>query len=242
MIKLPLTCPFVWSHGNVRLGASSVDPSTPRQAVVDEGPGKRRRIAANMAEVRNPKSVDHTLAPESETTREEKTQMDRTIRTRQRIFTTVLGIAALAVVLLPASALALPAYAAATGQPCSSCHVNPAGGGALSAKGQAFAAVSTHAANPAGAWSQVNAAPAPAAPAPAPAAAPAAPAAPAAAPVAAPAAPAAAPAAPAAAAATGSAPRTLPTTGEAGIPSQLPIALLFLGASLAGLGLSLQRR
>ncbi len=150
--------------------------------------------------------------------------MGRTFRTRLHIFAVVLGAVALAVVLLPASALALPAYASATGQPCSTCHVNPAGGGTLTAKGQAFAAISTHATNPAGAWAQVNA---PAAPAPAPAA-------PAAAPAAAPSAPAAAPAP--------ARPSTLPTTGDAGTASQLPMALMYLSAALGGLGLSLRRR
>lgn len=89
---------------------------------------------------------------------------------------------------------ALPEYATATGQPCGACHINPAGGGAFTATGQAFAAISTHATNPAGAWARLSApapapvpAPAPAyGPAPAPATAPAP--APAAAPVPAPAA------------------------------------------------------
>lgn len=148
---------------------------------------------------------------------------------KSRILMVIVGAAALAITLLPLTALALPAYAAATGQACSVCHVNPAGGGTLTAKGQAFAAISTHASDPAGAWAQVNA----------PAAAPtAAPAAPAAAP-AAPAAPAAAPAAPAAPAA---APKALPTTGDIGEFSQLPTALLYLSAAFAGLGLSLRRR
>ena len=155
--------------------------------------------------------------------------MGRNVTTRLSIFTALLCTAVLAA-LLPATAFALPAYAAATGQACSVCHVNPAGGGARTAKGQAFAAVSTHATNPAGAWAQINAAPA----APAPAApAPAAPAAPRPAP--------AAPAAPAAPVA-GNAPSTLPTTGDAGTASQIPIALMYLSAAFAGLGLSLRRR
>lgn len=69
---------------------------------------------------------------------------------------------------------ALPQYATATGQPCATCHVNPAGGGTLTARGQAFAAVPTHASNPSAAFAQSDPAPAPApapsAPAPAPAA------------------------------------------------------------------------
>lgn len=66
---------------------------------------------------------------------------------------------------------ALPQYAAATGQACGTCHVNPAGGGPRNATGQAFEAIPTHATDPAGAFAQATA-PAPA-PAPAPVAAPA---------------------------------------------------------------------
>ena len=40
----------------------------------------------------------------------------------------------------PKSANALPAYAAATGKPCGTCHQNPAGGGPRNAFGEAFAA------------------------------------------------------------------------------------------------------
>lgn len=75
--------------------------------------------------------------------------------------------------LLPTVSSALPQYAAATGQPCATCHVNPAGGGTLTATGTSFAAIPTHSTDPAGAWAQLSA---PAAPAPAPAPAPAAPA------------------------------------------------------------------
>src|SRR5512142_3297327 len=101
-------------------------------------------------------------------------------------------VSAILVALFTASAtFALPAYAAATGQPCSTCHVNPAGGGTLTATGSAFAAIPTHSTNPAAAFAQVSA--------PAKAPAPAAPAAP----------------APAAGAApTKAAPPALPTTGE----------------------------
>ncbi|MBI4302466.1 MAG: hypothetical protein HY664_07660 [Chloroflexi bacterium] len=69
------------------------------------------------------------------------------------------------------SSAALPSYATATGQPCSTCHVNPAGGGTLTAIGQAFAAIPTHSTDPAGAFRQVSA-PAPT-PTPAPSTAPA---------------------------------------------------------------------
>jgi mono/diheme cytochrome c family protein len=41
---------------------------------------------------------------------------------------------------VPKPAAALPAYAAATGKPCVTCHQNPAGGGARNAFGEAFAA------------------------------------------------------------------------------------------------------
>jgi hypothetical protein len=57
--------------------------------------------------------------------------------------------------------LALPAYAAATGQSCSACHIDPAGGGALNSSGQAFAAISTHSSDPAGAWAQAIGSPVP---------------------------------------------------------------------------------
>ena len=72
---------------------------------------------------------------------------------------------------------ALPQYAAATGQPCSTCHINPAGGGPRNATGQAFEAIPTHSTDPAGAFAQIShpAAPAPTqapTPAPAPPAAP----------------------------------------------------------------------
>ena len=40
----------------------------------------------------------------------------------------------------PKPAAALPAYAAATGKACGTCHVNPAGGGPRNAFGEAFAA------------------------------------------------------------------------------------------------------
>jgi hypothetical protein len=56
------------------------------------------------------------------------------------------GVAALAfgaffsVIAAPKPALALPAYAASTGKPCGTCHVNPAGGGPRTKFGAAFAA------------------------------------------------------------------------------------------------------
>lgn len=69
----------------------------------------------------------------------------------------------------PTTTVALPAYGTATGQACGACHVNPAGGGPLTAKGQQFQAVATHITDPAGAWAQINqpaatATPVPAAP------------------------------------------------------------------------------
>lgn len=39
---------------------------------------------------------------------------------------------------LVAGAGALPSYATSTGEPCATCHVNPAGGGTLTAAGQTF--------------------------------------------------------------------------------------------------------
>jgi mono/diheme cytochrome c family protein len=41
---------------------------------------------------------------------------------------------------VPKPAQALPAYAAATGKACGTCHQNPAGGGPRNAFGEAFAA------------------------------------------------------------------------------------------------------
>jgi hypothetical protein len=44
------------------------------------------------------------------------------------------------IVAVPKSAEALPAYATQTGKACGACHKNPAGGGARTAYGEAFAA------------------------------------------------------------------------------------------------------
>ncbi|MDO8690202.1 MAG: hypothetical protein Q7R39_09385 [Dehalococcoidia bacterium] len=84
----------------------------------------------------------------------------------------ILAIVASFVVLLrpTTTTSALPDYAAKTGQACGACHVSAAGGGPRTAKGDAFAAIPTHAPDPVGAWAQVSGA---AAPAPAPATAPA---------------------------------------------------------------------
>lgn len=38
------------------------------------------------------------------------------------------------------TAMALPEYSAQTGEPCSSCHISPSGGGARTARGQAWIA------------------------------------------------------------------------------------------------------
>lgn len=150
---------------------------------------------------------------------------------------------------LPSVTWATPRFAQATGQPCSQCHVDPAGGGPRNAFGQSFEAIPTYSSDPAGAFRQLTSAPAaPAAPAPAAPAAPApaapAPAAPAASP-AAPAAPAAAPAAPAPAAgaapAAGKPPVALPATGDGGASSSLPAAIALLGFSVCGAGLALRR-
>lgn len=47
-------------------------------------------------------------------------------------------IAGAAVTLSPSQAQATAAYAKETGKPCGACHVNPAGGGKLTAAGLAF--------------------------------------------------------------------------------------------------------
>jgi len=46
----------------------------------------------------------------------------------------------LAVLATPGAAGALPEYAAQTGEPCSSCHVSPSGGGPRGPRGQAWVA------------------------------------------------------------------------------------------------------
>lgn len=69
----------------------------------------------------------------------------------------ILVVAGLISLLNPAPSLALPTYAAATGQSCATCHINPAGGGPRTAIGQRFEAIATHSTDPAGAWAQVQA-------------------------------------------------------------------------------------
>jgi hypothetical protein len=54
--------------------------------------------------------------------------------------TTAALIAAGIVLLAPGKTNATPAYAAQTGKSCGTCHVNPAGGGALKAFGKKFQA------------------------------------------------------------------------------------------------------
>ena len=61
----------------------------------------------------------------------------------------------------PMPAAALPDYSAKTGQACGVCHVNPAGGGPLTLRGQAFAAIPTHTADPLGAFLQSGGPPTP---------------------------------------------------------------------------------
>lgn len=53
----------------------------------------------------------------------------------------LLACTALILLIIPASTgNALPEYAAQTGEPCSSCHVSPSGGGARGPRGQAWVA------------------------------------------------------------------------------------------------------
>jgi hypothetical protein len=88
----------------------------------------------------------------------------------RRSHATLLVATVLAMVTLIASvtaAGAFPSDTQKTGQPCGTCHVNPAGGGALTAAGQTYRATGAlPAAAPAPA-APAPAAPAPAAPAPA---------------------------------------------------------------------------
>lgn len=128
--------------------------------------------------------------------------------------TVMIGTIAAVALLLAPSASALPDYTAKTGASCGACHVSPGGGGALTSQGAAFAAISTHAANPAAAWQQVTA------PAPAPTPIPSAP-------------PAAAPAAAA------PAPATLVRTGEPALAGNMGFMVLG-GVLLLGLGLGIR--
>lgn len=143
-------------------------------------------------------------------------------------------VAALASLAHPVPTAALPDYAAKTGQACGVCHVSPAGGGALTARGTAFAAIPTHFADPAAAFTQSGAAAQPAAtptaPPAAPAATPTAPAAPAA--TATP-----APAKPAGTATPAPAPGALPRTGG---DTSLPLVMLG-GAIILTLGWAVRR-
>ena len=128
---------------------------------------------------------------------------------------------------------ALPDYATKTGQACGVCHVNPAGGGALTARGTAFAAIPTHTSDPAGAFTQSGAAAATPTAAPKPAATPTA---------AATAAPAASPtAAPKPAATATATPGALPRTGGEPITPILAGGGAFLAVLGAGLRMLLRR-
>ena len=51
---------------------------------------------------------------------------------------------------------ALPQYSTAIGEPCATCHANPAGGGPLTPLGAAFAAIPSHGMDPVGAWVQLE--------------------------------------------------------------------------------------
>src|SRR3972149_10414787 len=82
------------------------------------------------------------------------------IGSRTRSIIPALGLAGAVVALVVLAGAgppsALPNDAAATGQACGVCHVNPAGGGPRTPIGQAFEAIPTHASDPAGAWAQVS--------------------------------------------------------------------------------------
>jgi hypothetical protein len=164
---------------------------------------ERSRVRLGWNRRRPAQTQEHTLS----VTREGSSRM-------KRIHATLLVATVLAMVTLIASvtaAGAFPADAQKTGQPCSACHVNPAGGGGLTSAGQAYKATG----------SLPAAAPAPAAPAPA-APAPAAP-------------------ATKAPTTTAPAPTALPATGEGAVASALPGALGLLGLFSLGLGYGVSR-
>ncbi len=83
----------------------------------------------------------------------------RTLRPLQRLLLVLALAASVAIpaaLFRPTPGAALPGYAAATGQACGTCHVSPSGGGTLTGQGSAFAGVSTHSSDPAGAWAQIT--------------------------------------------------------------------------------------
>lgn len=167
--------------------------------------------------------------------------MSRTISSRKLLAIVVLG-AILVSLALPALVYALPQYASATGQPCSTCHVNPAGGGPRNDLGQRFEAVPNHASDPLAAYQQALQAAQPTAaptepPAAQPTPAPAQPTAAPAQPTAAPAQPTVAPVQPTAAPA-----QPTPTPGALPRTGGLPLEMVALGAvTLVAAGLSLRR-
>ncbi|MCL5027021.1 MAG: hypothetical protein M1531_11115 [Chloroflexi bacterium] len=75
---------------------------------------------------------------------------------------TVIAVPIIMLLAQPAPGVAMPDYAAATGQACGTCHISPGGGGPLTDAGNAFAAIDSHASDPAGAWAQVSGVSAPA--------------------------------------------------------------------------------
>ncbi|MCL4367679.1 MAG: hypothetical protein M1337_00650 [Actinobacteria bacterium] len=87
-----------------------------------------------------------------------------TKRSRLLMMTGACIVVAVALLFWPTPSAALPNYAAATGQACGTCHVNPGGGGPRNDFGQAFEAIPTHADDPAGAFAQASGASAPPAP------------------------------------------------------------------------------
>ncbi|MHB1134531.1 MAG: hypothetical protein ACYC4L_19330 [Chloroflexota bacterium] len=73
-----------------------------------------------------------------------------------RLLTIGVLLAMLLALAVPALVYAMPQYAAATGQPCATCHVSPAGGGPRNAFGQRFEAIPTHSTDPLGAFRQLT--------------------------------------------------------------------------------------
>ncbi len=84
-----------------------------------------------------------------------------TIPSRVWVPVILVGLVAAVVLARPDTGEAVSDYASETGQSCGTCHTNPAGGGQLTAQGEAFKAIQNHSSDPAAAWAQVSGAASP---------------------------------------------------------------------------------